>query len=174
MLILLFNCYFYQLCFPVFTPQLLNKLRRAGPELLARNRFYLGKLVLVAGWEDFSAGSVFLAGWLMSCAIFLLPWICFSRRQTLGCGTDIQQHQARGAGIPEWVFRGAAGCPNNWEKFCLLLMVSGFLGEAGLPRARDSEKHLRICLCLSLFSKSLDWNGLLKPPASHWHCIVSA
>lgn len=45
---------------------------------------------------------------------FLLPSVCFSRLQTLGCGTDVQQHQARGAGIPEWVLRGPAGCLTRW------------------------------------------------------------
>lgn len=173
----------------MFTPQLLNKLRPPGLALVARTRFYLGKLVLVASWEDFSAGSVFLAGWLMSCAIsyyllFVFPGCRLLAVELTSSNTKpvVQEFQSECCGGPlaGWHDGCTALCPgicispNNWEKFCSLLMVSGFLGEAGLPRAWDSEKCLRMCLYRSLFSKALDWNGLLKSPASHWRCKVSA
>lgn len=62
MLITLFNCCFQQLHFPVFTPQLLNKLCHAGLAWVARNSFYVGKLALRAGGELFPAGDVLLQG----------------------------------------------------------------------------------------------------------------
>lgn len=115
-----------------------NKRRPSGLPLVARNSFYVEKLVLLAVWEIVSAGSVFLAGWLMSCAIsyyllFVFPGCRLLAVELTSSNTKpvVQEFQSEchGGPLAAWHDCCTALClelcisPNSWEKLCLVLMV---------------------------------------------------
>lgn len=139
--------------------------------MVARNSFYVEKWVLLAVLRSWLSRQRVSSWVTYELCYFLLPSVCFCRLQTLGRGADIQQHQARGAGISEWVPWGPAGCltpllhcplPGALYQSKQLRKpllgahgYLGFLGKAELLRAWDSAKGLRTCLSRSLFSTRL-------------------